>query len=150
RRLGRIEGGGSIEDGLAIVEQAIAASGVDRRTWDLSDGSGMSSYNRVTPRTMARFLVWTAKQSWAAAYRSTLPVRGVDGTLSRRFRGSALEGRIFAKTGTFSDVNALSGFFLTRSGEMLAFSAFANDRPSEAGSATAAIDNALISIAAKR
>jgi len=89
-------------------------------------------------------------QPWAGAFRETLPVGGVDGTLTRRFGGTALEGRIFAKTGTLTGVNALSGFLLAKSGRMLVFSAYANDRSSEAGSAAAALDDALLAIAEAR
>jgi D-alanyl-D-alanine carboxypeptidase/D-alanyl-D-alanine-endopeptidase (penicillin-binding protein 4) len=100
----------------------------------------------VTPRTVATLLRWTAQQSWADAFRSTLPVGGVDGTLRRRFAGTSLEGRIYAKTGTLLGTSALSGFMLTKSGQTLVFSAYANDRPSAAGSATAALDATLLSI----
>ncbi|MDP3492686.1 MAG: D-alanyl-D-alanine carboxypeptidase/D-alanyl-D-alanine-endopeptidase [Hyphomonadaceae bacterium] len=146
RRLGLVEGGGSIEDGLAIIEQMLTDVGVDRAGWDLSDGSGMSIYNRVTPRTVARLLHWISRQGWAETFRTTLSVGGVDGTLRRRFAGTPLEARVFAKTGTLNGVNALSGFMLTKSGRMLIFSAFANDRPSKAGSAIAAMDAALVQI----
>jgi D-alanyl-D-alanine carboxypeptidase/D-alanyl-D-alanine-endopeptidase (penicillin-binding protein 4) len=150
RRLGLVEGTGSRAHGLAIVEAMLMESGADRRAWDLHDGSGMSAYNRVTPRMVARFLQWTTKQAWGEAFRNTLAVGGVDGTLARRFRGTALEGRIFAKTGTFDDTNALAGFLLTALGETLIFSIYANDRPSGAGSAVAAIDAALLAMAAAR
>jgi D-alanyl-D-alanine carboxypeptidase/D-alanyl-D-alanine-endopeptidase (penicillin-binding protein 4) len=148
RRLGRIEGGGSRADGLAIVEAMLDQSGADRRAWDFSDGSGMSIYNRVTPRMVARFLLWTTRQPWAADFRSTLAVGGVDGTIARRFRGTPLEGRIFAKTGTLNSTNALSGFMETKSGKTLIFSFIANDRPSAAAPATIAMDQALLAIAA--
>lgn len=146
RRLGRVEGGGSVEDGLAIIGKMLTDVGVARNGWDLSDGSGMSIYNRVTPRTVAKLLHWSTRQGWAEQFRSTFPVGGVDGTLRRRFAGTSLEGRVFAKTGTLTGVNALSGFMMTKSGKMLIFSAYANDRPSVAGSATAAMDAALVEI----
>ena len=106
----------------------------------------MSVYNRVTPRTTADFLVWTTQQPWGEAFRDTLPVGGVDGTLRRRFAGTSLEGRIFAKTGTLRGTNALSGFMLTRSGQLLVFAAFANERPSEAETTIWALDATLVAI----
>jgi D-alanyl-D-alanine carboxypeptidase/D-alanyl-D-alanine-endopeptidase (penicillin-binding protein 4) len=148
RRLGLVDGDGSRADGLAVVEAMLTEAGADRRAWDFSDGSGMSVYNRVTPRMVARFLLWTSKQAWGDRFRGTMPVGGVDGTLSRRFRGTPLEGRVFAKTGTLMGTNALSGFMTTKSGKTLIFSAYANDRPSQAGSATVAMDAALNAIAA--
>lgn len=146
RRIGRREGSGSIADGLAVVRSMLERAGVKRSGYDFSDGSGMSSYNRVAPRAMVVFLRWAAAQPWGAAWRATLPVGGVDGTLDRRFRGTALEGRIFAKTGTLNATSALSGYMIAKSGRTLLFSAFANDVP-EGASATGAMDSALAMIA---
>jgi D-alanyl-D-alanine carboxypeptidase/D-alanyl-D-alanine-endopeptidase (penicillin-binding protein 4) len=148
RRLGLIEGGGSRAEGLAVIEAMLDEAGADREMWDLSDGSGMSTYNRVTPRMVASFLRWSSLQPWSEDFRSTLAVGGVDGTLSRRFRDTNLHGRIFAKTGTLTGTNTLSGFMLAASGQPLIFSAYANDRPEEAGSATAVLDQALLAVAA--
>jgi serine-type D-Ala-D-Ala carboxypeptidase/endopeptidase (penicillin-binding protein 4) len=139
---------GAREKGLAVIEAMLAEAGADRSAWDFSDGSGMSVYNRVTPRMVARFLWWVSKQPWAADFRSALAVGGGDGTIARRFRGTALEGRIFAKTGTLAATNSLSGFMETKSGKTLIFAVFANDRPSAAGPATPAMDQALLAIAA--
>ncbi|MFT3724992.1 MAG: D-alanyl-D-alanine carboxypeptidase/D-alanyl-D-alanine-endopeptidase [Hyphomonadaceae bacterium] len=147
RRLGLLQGGGSAEDGLAVVEAMLTEAGAPRWAWDFSDGSGMSVYNRVTPHMVAEFLRWTSQRPWGQAFRDTFPVGGVDGTLRRRFTGTSLEGRVFAKTGTLAGTNALSGFMLTKSGQTLIFSAYANDRPSSAESATAALDATLVEIA---
>jgi D-alanyl-D-alanine carboxypeptidase/D-alanyl-D-alanine-endopeptidase (penicillin-binding protein 4) len=146
RRLGLVEGDGSREAGLKIIEAMLAETGAPRWSWDFSDGSGMSVYNRVTPRTTAGLLLWTTQQPWAEAYRDTLPIGGVDGTLRRRFAGTSLEGRIFAKTGTLRGTNALSGFMLTKSGQLLVFAAYANERPSEAETAIWALDATLVAI----
>jgi serine-type D-Ala-D-Ala carboxypeptidase/endopeptidase (penicillin-binding protein 4) len=146
RRIGRREGTGSIADGLAAVRAMLERAGVPRAAYDFSDGSGMSTYNRVAPRGMVVFLRWAASQPWGAAWRESLPIGGVDGTLARRFKGSSLENRIFAKTGTLNASAALSGYMTARSGRTLLFSAYANDIPSDA-SATAAMDAALVLIA---
>lgn len=146
RRLGRLEGSGSIADGLAVVRRMLEAAAVPRAGWDLSDGSGMSTYNRAAPRSMVRLLRWIAARPWGEAWRATLPIGGVDGTLSSRFRGTALEKQIFAKTGTLNATSALSGYMIARSGRVLTFSAYANDI-AEGSAATAAIDAALLLIA---
>ncbi|HEX8573618.1 MAG TPA: D-alanyl-D-alanine carboxypeptidase/D-alanyl-D-alanine-endopeptidase [Allosphingosinicella sp.] len=146
RRLGRTKGSGSIADGLAVVREMLAGAGIPRSGYDFSDGSGMSTYNRVAPRAMVGFLRWAGAQPWGAEWRSSLPVGGVDGTLARRFKATALEGRIFAKTGTLNATNALSGYMTARSGRTLLFSAYANDVP-EGVEATAAIDSVLVMIA---
>jgi serine-type D-Ala-D-Ala carboxypeptidase/endopeptidase (penicillin-binding protein 4) len=146
RRVGAVAGTGSIRDGQAQIHAMLARAGVPRTAYDLSDGSGMSTYNRVAPRGMTVFLRWIAAQPWAAAYRATLPIAGVDGTLSRRFKGTSLEGKLFAKTGTINATNGLSGYMTTKSGKTLIFSAYANDVP-ENVSALPAMDAALVMIA---
>ena len=139
-------GAGSIAGGLAVVRAMLEQAGVRRADYDLSDGSGMSTYNRLAPRGVVTFLRWAAAQPWGAAWRASLPVAGTDGTLARRFRGTALESRLFAKTGSHNATAALSGYMTARSGRTLLFSAYANDIPEGAG-ATAAIDAALVLIA---
>lgn len=142
RRVGLVRGEGSIEDGIAAVEAMLGRAGVPRTGWDLSDGSGMSTYNRLAPRSVVAFLRWAAAQSWGEAWRATFPVAGVDGTLAARFRGTPLERRLFAKTGTLNATNALSGYMIARSGRTLIFSFFANDVPG-GGNATETMDRVL-------
>ena len=147
RRVGRLRGTGSIADGVAAVEEVMAQAGIPRTGWDIADGSGMSSYNRLSPRNIASLLRWIAAQPWGAAWRETLPIAGVDGTLARRFRGTPLEGKLFAKTGTLNASAGLSGYMIAASGRTLIISAFANDVPADA-SAGKAIEGALLTVAA--
>lgn len=148
RRVALEEGTGSLADGVAAVKRMLAEAGVPKEQADLSDGSGMSTYNRFSPRGVVTFLGWARKQPWGEAYRATLPVGGVDGTLARRFKGTWLERRIFAKTGSLNATSALSGYLLAKSGRTLIFSAYANDIP-EGAAASKAVDDALVAIAAE-
>jgi D-alanyl-D-alanine carboxypeptidase/D-alanyl-D-alanine-endopeptidase (penicillin-binding protein 4) len=147
RRVGLARGTGSVADGIAAVAAMMERAGVPRTGWDISDGSGMSTYNRMAPRAIVTFLRWAAARPWGSAWRETLPVGGVDGTLSSRFRGTPLERRLFAKTGSLNATHALSGYFVGQSGRTYAFSFYANDVP-DGASATAAMDAALRLIAA--
>ena len=102
--------------------------------------------NPITPRGAIGFLRWASAQPWGAAWRETLPIAGVDGTLANRFKGTTLEKRLFAKTGTLNATNALSGYMVAKSGRTLFFSAYANDVP-ESVRATRFMDAALEMIA---
>lgn len=147
RRIAIKNGSGSIADGQVAVRAMLAEAGVPRVAFDFSDGSGMSSYNRVTPRGVVTFLRWANAQPWGAAWRATLPVGG-EGTLMRRFAGSALDHKVFAKTGTLNATNALSGYMIARSGRTLTMALYANDVP-EGASAIKAMDAALLLIASQ-
>jgi D-alanyl-D-alanine carboxypeptidase/D-alanyl-D-alanine-endopeptidase (penicillin-binding protein 4) len=149
RRVSLQQGSGSVADGLAVIRAMLAKAGVPRADYDFADGSGMSSYNRIAPRGTVIFLRWVAAQPWGAQWRATLPVGGQGpGTLARRFKGTPLEGKVFAKTGTLNQTNALSGYMIARSGRTLTFSALANDVP-QGVVATKAVEDALNMIAAE-
>ena len=150
RRSGKLNGSGSVADAQRALEDLVDAAGLSRDGFVLADGSGMSSYNRLNPRVTAGLLAWAARQEWGDAWRASLPVGGIDGTLARRFAGTPLEGRIFAKTGSLNASRALSGYMLAASGEDLVFSAFTNDiPPGGEAAALAALDAALLTIAAE-
>ena len=138
----------SLDRGLAAARVVFARAGLPRTGYDFSDGSGMSTYNRISPRATVALLRWTAGQPWGPQFRASLPVGGVDGTLRRRFAGTPLAGRLFAKTGTLNATNALSGWLIAASGRELTFSIIANDVP-DGTSALAAMDGALQAIAAQ-
>ncbi len=148
RRVARQAGSGSIADGQAALRQVMARAALPADSFSFADGSGMSSYNRITPRAAATLLGWIARQPWGAAWRETLPIAGKDGTLRNRYKGTSLEGKLFAKTGSLNAARALSGYFVTKSGRTLVFSALANDMPDGTDAqASAVVDRALVTIA---
>jgi D-alanyl-D-alanine carboxypeptidase/D-alanyl-D-alanine-endopeptidase (penicillin-binding protein 4) len=70
-------------------------------------------------------------------------VGGEDGTLGSRFRGDGKRGRVFAKTGTLTQVAALSGYAETASGRMIAFSILLNNHPGNSAEARRFIDGVV-------
>jgi D-alanyl-D-alanine carboxypeptidase/D-alanyl-D-alanine-endopeptidase (penicillin-binding protein 4) len=123
---GHGENAGSIADGARVVRQFLMSAGVAPEDFFFYDGSGMSANDLIAPRAYTTLLTSAAAQSWGAAWKATFPIAGVDGTLSSRFKGSPLQGRLFAKTGTLNEVNALSGYLTARSGKTVAFSILVN------------------------
>lgn len=147
RRLALAHGTGSAAQGIAQRDAILAAAGVPRTGFSLADGSGMSTYNRVTPRAVAALLLWASRQPWGQDWRLDLPVAGEDGTLAKRFAGTALAGKLFAKTGSLNATHALSGYMITAGGRMLIVSFFANDVPPDVTGSTTAMDRALLAVA---
>jgi serine-type D-Ala-D-Ala carboxypeptidase/endopeptidase (penicillin-binding protein 4) len=96
------------------------------------DGSGLSRSDRAAPKQIVRLLRALRRRAGFSAFYASLPVAGRDGTLASRMRSGPAHGRCHAKTGTLSDVSALSGYCLTRSGRTLVFSVL-NNRTSIAG-----------------
>lgn len=117
---------GSWETGAQVISDFLVGIGVDN-DFRIVDGSGLSNLNRVSPKTMTDVLQYAYTNKLIGPdFVKSLPIAGVDGTLKKRFKSSVLEGRVFAKTGYINNVRALSGYALTRSGDVLAFSILSN------------------------
>jgi D-alanyl-D-alanine carboxypeptidase/D-alanyl-D-alanine-endopeptidase (penicillin-binding protein 4) len=149
RLLGKVLGAdGSFEQGTRVVRQFLANAGVSDGDFFLYDGSGMSLNDRIAPRACTQLLAFASRQPWGTAWHDTLPVAGVDGTLAGRFKDSPLKGRLWAKTGTHSEANALSGYLTAASGKTLAFSILVNGHRPGSEAELHAIDRIAEAIAA--
>lgn len=120
------EEGGSLAGGTWVVRQFLRAAGVNQDDFYFFDGSGMSANDLIAPRAYTTLLTYAAHQPWGESWKATFPVAGEDGTLGRRFEHSPLKGRLFAKTGTLMEVNALSGYLTANSGRSITFSILVN------------------------
>lgn len=128
RLLGRERGtAGTIEGGLEILHGFLTQAGISADQFLFYDGSGLSRQNLVTPHAIVQLLRFASTQPWGVSYRATLPVSGMDGSLSDRLNVPRLKGRIFGKTGSLGGVKTLSGYATTDSGEMVAFSILSNN-----------------------
>jgi D-alanyl-D-alanine carboxypeptidase/D-alanyl-D-alanine-endopeptidase (penicillin-binding protein 4) len=149
RLLGKTFGtDGSFAQGTRVVRQFLVDAGVDDNDFFLYDGCGMSPNDRIAPRAFTRLLTYAAHQPWGESWKQTLPIAGVDGTLSGRFKDSPLKEKLWAKTGTLDEVNTLSGYLTTASGKTLAFSIMENGRRPGSEAETQAIDGIAEAIAA--
>ncbi len=75
-----------------------------------ADASGLSRKNKITTKLVVLFLDKMRYSNDFKAYQSSLAIMGIRGTLAKRFVNSELSGKFFGKTGTLSNVFALSGF----------------------------------------
>ncbi len=117
---------GTVANGVAAENQYLRSIGVDPATVSISDGSGLSQYDRITPRDLVRIL----QSDWNGPNRDTvldaLPVAGVRGTLKSAYKGTAAENNVFAKTGSISHVRTISGFVKTKTHGPVTFSFMIN------------------------
>jgi serine-type D-Ala-D-Ala carboxypeptidase/endopeptidase (penicillin-binding protein 4) len=125
---------GTDANGRIVEQRYLHSIGVDPATVSIDDGSGLSSYDRITPRDLLTIL----QSDWNGPDRSlvldALPLAGVRGTLRHSCLGTPAEGHVFAKTGSISHVRTISGFVQTRTHGVVTFSFLVNqwmgeDRP---------------------
>src|SRR6202167_1012771 len=133
-------GVGSTDAGIWVEQNFLKTAGIADGDVVLSDGSGLSRDDLVTPRAIVQLLLYVSQQPWGADYISTFPIAGVDGTLENRMKDTAASGRILAKTGSLEHVRAMSGYATSARGEHLVFTIFGNNSTAHGHDATAAMD----------
>jgi D-alanyl-D-alanine carboxypeptidase/D-alanyl-D-alanine-endopeptidase (penicillin-binding protein 4) len=128
RLLGREKGtAGTVEGGLEVLRGFLNKAGISKDEYLFYDGSGLSRQNLVTPHAVVQLLSFAAAQPWGKSFRDTLPLAGVDGSLSERFKNVSVQGRVYGKTGSLGGVKTLSGYAVTDRGEQVAFSILSNN-----------------------
>lgn len=113
-----------------VALQRFMTQKVGARAGDVvaADGSGLSTLDRVTPRSLVQLLAYAHRAPWAADFHASLPVAGESELLRHRMRFTPAEGNLHAKTGTTNDVIGLGGYVTARDGEVLAFAFLYNGR----------------------
>ena len=91
-----------------------------------TDGSGLSRADRASPYRVVRLLLAMQKRDEYQAFYDSLSIAGRDGTLKPRMRRGPARWRCRGKTGTLSNVSALSGYCRARSGDVYVFSILMN------------------------
>ncbi|MBK9164035.1 MAG: D-alanyl-D-alanine carboxypeptidase/D-alanyl-D-alanine-endopeptidase [Acidobacteria bacterium] len=120
----------SSELGIMVVRDFMKQAGAAEDSFVQYDGSGLSRHNIVSPDAVIAIYDYMGKRSrFAQAWRDSLTIGGVDGTLRNRFKGTRGEGNVRGKTGTINQVSALSGYLTTAAGEEVIFSALVNGIP---------------------
>lgn len=129
---GRAAGaGGSWDDGLAAMADKLPGLGVDPADTSIVDGSGLSRVDQVAPAQLAELLLAAREKPWFDQFYDSLPVAGaedrmVGGTLRDRMVDTPAEGKVHAKTGSYTGVSSLSGYVTAANGEELVFSLISN------------------------
>jgi serine-type D-Ala-D-Ala carboxypeptidase/endopeptidase (penicillin-binding protein 4) len=131
-----------------VVSDVLKSWGLNANDIHLVDGSGLSRYDLITPDALSAVLarVWDDERLREQFVR-TLPVAGVDGTLSRRMVGTAAEDNARAKTGSFSNARGAAGFVQSADGEPLAFVIFANNYNDEPARIDQVTDRIIVALA---
>ena len=136
----------TMDDALAFATDFRQSLGIAPDDVQLTDGSGLSRGDLVTPQSMVQLLAYALRQPWGPDFVATLPVAGHDGTLETRMRGTAAAGQVHAKTGLVEHVNSLSGYATSRRGAHLIFSIFGNNTGTHGRDALNAVDSICVAM----
>jgi D-alanyl-D-alanine carboxypeptidase/D-alanyl-D-alanine-endopeptidase (penicillin-binding protein 4) len=100
-------------NGLEVIKARLQALGLPTEQLTMVDGSGLSRDNRA-PCSLLLATLELARTPKFASIREGLSVAGERGTLATRFRGTPLQGKLVAKTGSLSGVSGLAGYMAVK------------------------------------
>ncbi len=126
------------------IKQLMKRKGINPDQLVMENGSGLSRNERVSAQELSQVLQDAWNGPYAAEFTSALPLVGMDGTMRKRLRNTAMRGQAHIKTGTLNTVRAIAGFSRDRNGQTWAVVAMLNDpRP---WGASAILDQFLIDL----
>lgn len=124
-RLSAINGNhpATAEGGKKAIYKLIHEMGLNSNDYLIADGCGLSNYDNLSPELEVTFLRYAYQHPdiYNIIYPS-LPIAGVDGSLSGRMSNNITKNNVHAKTGTYTAISALSGYLTNAKGELIAFS----------------------------
>ncbi len=100
---------GTTANGLSVIRDSLARLGLPVAGLHMVDGSGLSRENRA-PCSLELATLELMSQPRFAWMRKGMSVAGERGTLADSLRGTPLQGKLVAKTGSLSGVSGLAGF----------------------------------------
>lgn len=105
------------------VQQVMTKAGIDPKPYYIADGSGLSLYSYLSAEMEVKMLrfAYQNRNIYDHLYAS-MPIAGVDGTLSGRMGKTSAAHNVHAKTGTVTGVSSLAGYCTAANGHVLCFS----------------------------
>ncbi len=117
---------GSAYEGQKVQLALFDSLGMDTKNLRISDGSGLSHHNLVSPNNTTSLLQLMWDHPYRSYYLESFSLAGSSGATRKRLLGTSAEGNVRTKTGTISKVRTLSGYTWTQSGEPIIFSLLVN------------------------
>lgn len=128
----------TLDKGLQVLEQTLTQLGVDPETYNVSDGSGLSRHNLISPEALVQTLALMDRSPHADAFRKSLRARALDGLP---------EDTVLAKTGGMTGVSNLSGYVRRSQLSPLAFTIFFNQYNQPRSQLKSVLDEMLVLLA---
>ena len=90
-------------------------TGIDFNHNLINDGAGLSRYNLISPKQLAKALYFAYHHNTIKKpFFNALPIGGKDGTLAYRMKDLRSGARVHLKTGNMTGVSALAGYINTK------------------------------------
>ena len=113
--------------GATAISNFWKKNGIDVNGMYINDGSGLSRFNAITSKQLVEILSLMYRSEYNEQFLNSLPIAGKSGTLRNVGKGTAMEGKIKAKSGYMTRVRGYSGYVTTKKNTNIAFALIVNN-----------------------
>ncbi len=138
---------GSTAAGVEALLKYWEGKGITGKWQYIRDGSGLSANNAMSTSFMTQVLASSWQSANGEILKKSFPLAGRSGSLSGMLKGTAAEGRLYAKSGYISGVRAYTGYVTTSDGRELCFAMLANQYACGAGEMRVKFERIMAKIA---
>ena len=129
------------EAGAAQAKAWLDTLGINSKTVVIENGAGLSRQERLSANTLSKVLYHAWHSPYMPEFIASLPIVGVDGTMIRTLKNSAVKTRAHIKTGSLNDVASIAGYVKAKSGRWISVVCMINH--AEANSARTSFNELL-------
>ena len=137
---------GTIHNSCEVVREFWRMRGVAIKGALIKDGCGLAPQDAVSAETLVQLLQYMDHSKNRDIWIKSLPVSGGEGTLSSLCRGTALEGKIHAKSGTIAGTKNFAGYIDLPNGGQWVFAILVNSAQGKARNVQTIIQNYLLDV----
>lgn len=137
---------GVTKRGCKLVTEFWKENGIDLTGFFMSDGSGLSRFNAITPGQMVQILNYMRTRSaYSEDFYQSLATAG-EGTLTAMRIESFPRHSLRAKSGSMTRVRCMAGYLTTQSGRQLSYTIMLNNFTCSQGEAVRKIEEMLVEL----
>lgn len=123
---------GTIHNSQDLLRDYWRRRGVAVQNAIIKDGCGLAPQDAISAKAFVQLLTIMSRSKNQEAWIASLPVSGKTGTLKSLCPGTALEGRIHAKSGTIAGTKNFAGYIDMPNGDTWVFAILINSAPGKA------------------
>ena len=138
---------GTIHNSCDALREFWRMRGVTVKGALIKDGCGLAPQGAISAEALVELLQYMNHSKYRQVWMQSLPISGnKNGTLSTLCRGTELEGRIHAKSGTIAGTKNFAGYIDLPNGKQWVFAILVNSAQGKAKNVQTVIQNYLLDV----
>lgn len=138
---------GTIHNSCEVVREFWRKRGVTIKGALIKDGCGLAPQDAISAEALVDLLQYMNNSKYREVWIKSLPVSGnPNGTLSSLCRGTVLEGKIHAKSGTIAGTKNFAGYIDRPDGKQWVFAVLVNSAQGKAKNVQTVIQKYLLDV----